>query len=119
LYTAAMLRISWLFVLFLGLAACNRAPAPDTSTKSYTGKEAYELVCARCHAEGKNGAPKTGDPAAWEGRSTLWEAVLFEHAKKGYNNMPAKGGDEELDDATVERAAEYMLRQVYPDAPPD
>ena len=114
-----MLRISWLFVLFLGLAACNRAPAPDTSTKSYTGKEAYELVCARCHAEGKNGAPKTGDPAAWEGRSTLWEAVLFEHAKKGYNKMPAKGGDAALDDATVERAAEYMLRQVYPDAPPD
>lgn len=113
-----MFRISWLFVLPLGVAACGKAPAPDVST-TYSGKEAYELVCARCHAEGRNGAPKVGDPAAWEGRSSLWEAVLFEHAKKGYNNMPAKGGNETLDDAVVERAAEYMLRQVYPDAPPD
>ena len=115
-----MFRISWLFVLLLAVAACGKAPAPAAEQPSaYSGKEAYELVCARCHAEGKNGAPKVGDPAAWEGRSSLWEAVLFEHAKKGYNKMPARGGDAALDDATVERAAEYMLRQVYPDAPPD
>jgi cytochrome c5 len=113
-----MIRILWFLVLAAGVAACGKAPAPAAST-TYSGREAYELVCARCHAEGKNGAPKIGDPAAWEGRSSLWEAVLFEHAKKGYNKMPAKGGDEALDDATVERAAEYMLRQVYPDAPPD
>jgi len=114
-----MLRITWLLVLSVGMTACGKSPAPDTVSTTYSGKEAYELVCARCHAEGKNGAPKVGDPAAWEGRSSLWEAVLFEHAKNGYNKMPARGGDEALDDATVERAAEYMLRQVYPDAPPD
>jgi cytochrome c5 len=43
--------------------------------------------------------------------------VLFEHAKNGYLGMPAKGGDESLDDAAVEMAAEYMLTRTYPDAP--
>ena len=43
--------------------------------------------------------------------------MLFEHANEGYLGMPAKGGDESLDDATVEMAAEYMLTRTSPDAP--
>jgi hypothetical protein len=31
--------------------------------------------------------------------------------------MPAKGGDSQLDEATVTKAAEYMLTLVYPDQP--
>jgi len=45
--------------------------------------------------------------------------VLFEHANNGYYQMPAKGGAEALDDATVARAAEYMLTLTYPDTPRD
>ena len=81
------------------------------------GQRAYEDLCAGCHEEGLNGAPKTGDRVAWEGRSWLWEAVLFEHARSGYNEMPAKGGDSELDEATVTKAAEYMMALTYPDLP--
>jgi cytochrome c5 len=90
------------------LAACA---APDTTT-AYTGEEAYRLACARCHDDGANGAPRIGDTEAWQGRSWLWEAVLFEHAKRGFNEMPAKGGYAELDDAVVERAVEYMLERT-------
>ena len=32
--------------------------------------------------------------------------------------MPAKGGSELLDDATVSRAAEYMLTKTFPDVIP-
>ena len=81
------------------------------------GQRAYEDLCAGCHEAGLNGAPKTGDKVAWEGRSWLWEAVLFEHARSGYNEMPAKGGDSELDEATVTKAAEYMMALTYPDLP--
>jgi cytochrome c5 len=121
-----------LLLALSGVAACSPPPdeaaAPQAAAaageaaeeiRTFSGAEAYQLACARCHEQGENGAPRTGDAAAWAGRSPLWEAVLFEHAKKGYGNMPAKGGNESLDDAVVERAAEYMLRQVYPDAPPD
>ena len=81
------------------------------------GQRAYEDLCAGCHEEGLDGAPKTGDRVAWEGRSWLWEAVLFEHARSGYNDMPAKGGDSTLDEATVTKAAEYMMALTYPDMP--
>lgn len=122
-----MLRI--LLIALLTLAGCgqannNAAPStappslsPDNGMVQLTGKQAYERVCAACHEEGVDGAPRTGDRDAWSGRSWLWEAVLFEHAKQGYMNMPAKGGDESLDDATVEMAAEYMLSKTFPDAP--
>ncbi|NIV16819.1 MAG: hypothetical protein GWN47_00065 [Woeseiaceae bacterium] len=86
---------------------------------TYSGADAYEQVCARCHEQGVNGAPRTGVAEDWAGRSPLWEAVLFEHAKKGYKDMPAKGGEEWLSDDMVEKAAEHMLRQVTREPPPD
>jgi len=94
------------------------APPPAEDTMQLAGRQAYEQACAGCHDEGVDGAPKIGDREAWAGRSWLWEAVLFEHAKSGYMSMPAKGGSGSLDDATVSRAAEYMLTQTYPDATP-
>lgn len=83
------------------------------------GQTAYEDLCAGCHEEGLDGAPKTGDSVAWEGRSWLWEAVLFEHARSGYEEMPEKGGDSTLDEATVTKAAEYMMALTYPELPRD
>ncbi len=111
----------------LFLAGCQQAsndapasapPAPADESVQLTGKQAYELVCAGCHEEGINGAPRTGDREAWGARSWLWEAVLFEHAKQGYMDMPARGGEESLDDATVEMAAEYMLSVTFPNVNP-
>lgn len=81
------------------------------------GRQAYEDTCAGCHEEGLDGAPRTGVLEDWDGRSWLWETVLFEHARSGYKNMPAKGGDEALDELTVTKAAEYMLTLTYPDTP--
>jgi cytochrome c5 len=81
------------------------------------GQQAYEEICAGCHEEGLDGAPRTGNREDWEGRSWLWEAVLFEHARCGYENMPAKGGCTTLDDVTVAKAAEYMMALTYPEMP--
>jgi len=81
------------------------------------GQQAYEEICAGCHEEGLDGAPRTGNREDWVGRSWLWETVLFEHARSGYKNMPAKGGDATLDEVTVSKAAEYMLTLTYPEMP--
>jgi cytochrome c5 len=86
-------------------------------TANRVGRDAYEEYCAECHEEGLDGAPRTGDRDAWDGRSQLWEAVLFEHARGGYEDMPAKGGEATLDEATVTKAAEYMMTLTYPELP--
>ena len=84
---------------------------------SLIGQQAYEEICAGCHEEGLDGAPRTENREDWEGRSWLWEAVLFEHARCGYEDMPAKGGCTTLDDVTVTKAAEYMMALTYPELP--
>ena len=124
-----MLRILTSLVALLLLVACQQdrddgaqspsgTPESADATVQLSGKEAYDLTCAGCHEQGVDGAPKTGDREAWAGRSWLWEAVLFEHAKEGYMDMPARGGDESLHDAPVEKAAEYMLTRTFPDVNP-
>ena len=83
------------------------------------GRVAYEATCARCHDTGVENAPKTGDSKDWAGRSNLWDAVLSEHAQKGYLRMPAKGGDKGASAYDVNAAAEYMLTITHPDMPRD
>lgn len=127
-----MIRCLAVLAAFFILAACGDKSADNASTieptlppdgidqmTSISGKQAYEQACASCHDEGLDGAPRTGDPDAWSGRSSLWEAVLFEHATEGYLGMPAKGGAETLQDSDIARAAEYMLTLTFPDAPKD
>ena len=83
------------------------------------GKETYERACASCHDEGLDGAPAIGDRGTWSERSPLWSAVLLEHAKNGYLEMPARGGYPELTDRSVEAAGEYMLSKTFPELPLD
>ena len=79
------------------------------------GQETYEHACASCHDEGTDGAPVTGNRDDWSDRSPLWSAVLLEHAKHGYLDMPAKGGHAGLTDRSVEAAGEYMLSVTFPE----
>lgn len=125
----------WLLAL-LAVAACSpagnepAAAAPSAQTERDVmpswredrlalGKDTYERACASCHESGEQGAPVTGKREQWEGRSDLWQAVLFEHAKSGYLDMPGKGGQSDLTDEAVEAAAEYMLGLTYPELPKD
>lgn len=125
----------WVLAL-LALAACSPqgdeppAAAPPAQTERDVmpswredylalGKDTYERACASCHDSGEQGAPVTGQRDQWEGRSDLWQAVLFEHAKSGYLDMPGKGGQPDLTDEAVEAAAEYMLGLTYPELPKD
>jgi cytochrome c5 len=123
-----MPRVLMILSLAIVLAACQQAdreePAPakvDEQARPVhvTPAVAYEHACADCHDTGKDGAPRTGDRAAWEGRSALWEAVLFEHAKKGYFKMPAHGLDGRFSDEEIAAAAQYMLEITHPDRPRD
>lgn len=83
------------------------------------GHQAYELNCASCHDTGESGAPVTRNPDDWKNRSHLWDAVLVEHADKGYLKMPARGGADIATRYDVQAAAEYMLSITHSDLPRD
>lgn len=107
----------------LALAACAHhgedGTAPAAAGQPVNGETAYLEHCAGCHETGMLGAPREGNPTDWEGRSKLWQAVLMEHAKTGYFDMPAKGGKTYLSDEVVDAAAEYMLENTFPNRPQD
>ena len=83
------------------------------------GEQTYQAACASCHETGDQDAPITGNREQWEQRSDMWQAVLFNHAKAGYLQMPGKGGQPELTDDAVEAATEYMLGLTFPELPRD
>ena len=123
-----------LVLTLLAVAACSGG-SPESSSepaagqagdvpswreeRAALGRETYRAACASCHDTGEGGAPVTGKREDWAGRSEMWQAVLFEHAKSGYLDMPGKGGQVELSDEAVEAATEYMMEQTFPELPRD
>jgi cytochrome c5 len=131
-----MMRRTLLVISLLFLAGCSgegpEAPAAPAASgdqagsapswreqRMALGRETYEAACASCHAGGEQGAPVTGNRDDWSGRSDMWQAVLFNHAKAGYLDMPGKGGQASLSDEAVEAATEYMLDKTFPELPKD
>lgn len=92
------------------------APAPAAGADLAKGEDVYKKTCAMCHATGVAGAPKPGDKADWQPRIAQGEAVLYEHALKGFTGakgmMPPKGGNTALSDEEVKAAVDYLVAQA-------
>ncbi len=117
-----MRQTAFLLAAALALTACaqHAGDAPDDEAQAaVNGQAAYTEHCAGCHETGMLGAPRAGEPQDWASRSSLWQAVLMEHAKTGYFDMPARGGKTDLPDEVVDAATEYMLEQTFPNRPVD
>lgn len=94
-------------------ASPSPAPAAAPATASAdTGKTLFSSACVACHGAGIAGAPKFGDKANWAPRIAQGNAVLYEHAIKGFQGkagvMPPKGGAS-APDADVKAAVDYMV----------
>jgi cytochrome c5 len=76
------------------------------------GKSVFEGTCMVCHGTGVAGAPKMGDKSAWAPRVKQGMDTLHQHALKGFNAMPPKGGNMSLSDADVMAAVDYMASQA-------
>ena len=80
------------------------------------GEAVYKKSCNACHGAGVAGSPKLGDKAAWSARLAQGNAVLTEHAIKGFKGdsgyMPPKGGFMSLSDDQVSAAVRYMVSKA-------
>jgi cytochrome c5 len=99
-------------------APAAAAPAPAAAAPKLavdTGKNVYNASCVACHGAGIAGAPKLGDKAAWADRVKQGDALLYEHAIKGFQGkagmMPPKGGSTASDEE-VKAAVDYMTAAV-------
>jgi len=110
--------------IILSLAASLCVPgliwiiASDALAQGATdGKSLYSVRCAACHDTGLLGAPRLGAAGEWADRITRGRDVLLEHAVKGFNKMPPRGGNPQLKDADIAAAVDYMLSRVEPEKP--
>lgn len=93
-------------------AAFLIATTPDTAAAdagNRAGREVYEAVCSECHAQGANGAPRSGDREAWIARMRIGLHVLTLNAIRGHGGMPPRGRHAELTDTEVRNAIVYMF----------
>ena len=101
-------------------APADTAAAPVNAVPGDTvpGAALAAIDGQRCHATGLAGAPKLGDAADWGPRIAQGEALLLEHAIKGFTGkkgmMPPKGGFVNLSDDEVRAAITYMTTATAP-----
>jgi cytochrome c5 len=100
-------------------APAAAAPAPAAApalASADAGKALFNSACIACHGAGIAGAPKMGDKAAWAPRVKQGNAVLYEHALKGFQGkagvMPPKGGSS-APDADVKAAVDFMVASSH------
>ncbi len=90
--------------------------ASVTGDDSSKGESVYKKHCVACHGTGVAGSPKLGDKAAWSTRITQGDAVLTQHAIKGFKGetgyMPPKGGFMSLSDDEISVTVQYMVSQA-------
>lgn len=90
------------------LSACSEPEPPKPSA----GELVFNKTCKVCHAQGLNGAPILGNKKMWAKRAQQEVGVLVEHATNGFGLMPAKGGNEQLTEAEIKAAVEFMLSKL-------
>ncbi len=91
-------------------AAASSDAASDSASSGEAADPAtlYQASCFACHGTGVAGAPILGNKDAWAPRIAQGEATVLEHAIKGFNGMPPRGGSS-LSDDDMKAIVDYMI----------
>lgn len=74
-----------------------------------SGAQVVKAQCAKCHQDGKGGAPKIGDREAWSKRLSQGIDHAVRSAIAGHGGMPPRGDKADLTDGEVRAAILHML----------
>jgi len=90
-------------------------PASEKDLKAErSGAQVVKMQCAKCHQDGKGGAPKVGDRAAWSKRLSQGVDHAVRSAINGHGGMPPRGDRADLTDGEVRAAILYMFNAKAP-----
>ena len=81
---------------------------PNAPRIERSGEEIFDAVCSQCHQTGALGAPRFGNKGDWAKRIAQGYPTLIKHATEGLRQMPARGGDPDIDDIELARAIAFM-----------
>ncbi|MFK7975322.1 MAG: cytochrome c5 family protein [Halioglobus sp.] len=84
------------------------AAAFSTATFAAEPPASYQSSCFACHFSGAAGAPKTGDPAAWEPRLAKGMDVLVMSVRNGMGAMPPTGMCPSCSNEEYQELIEFM-----------
>lgn len=109
-----------LIVLLSVLAGCAKDASPpeasplvDYKPDYRRGMYTYSMYCSRCHDTGNEGAPTLDDVDEWESRGILWPAMLQDHVRDGFLDMPSMGkGQTELSEQNIADAIYFMTVKI-------
>jgi len=83
------------------------------SSNLVQGRQIWIANCSVCHLGGLGGAPVIGNSKAWSWRIDKTIDTLYAHAIEGfygdYGEMPARGGNDNLDDSEVKSAVDFVI----------
>jgi cytochrome c5 len=82
-----------------------------------SGAQVVKAQCAKCHQDGKGGAPKIGDREAWSKRLNQGIDHAVHSAISGHGGMPPRGDKADLTDGEVRAAILYMYDPKSPPKP--
>ena len=92
-----------------------KEPASAAELKAErSGAQVVKAQCAKCHQDGKGGAPKVGDRDAWSKRLSQGVDHAVQSAIKGHGGMPPRGDRADLTDGEVRSAILYMFNPKAP-----
>ena len=92
--------------------------APGATAVARSAEGVVQNQCAGCHRDGKDGAPKIGDRAAWTPHMSKGLDQLVASAVHGHGPMPSRGGMPDLSREEIRSAILYMFNYGLPPPPP-
>lgn len=99
----------WAIVLAVLVPAVFAAAPACAQDTGYRGVDIYDAVCASCHTNGEDGAPRIGDRAAWAKRAGQGLDGLTRNALEGIRSMPPHGDNTSLSPLELQRATVYIV----------
>lgn len=111
-WLAALLAFCSLYVV--SESSANKQYVTSSERSISQGREIWLNNCETCHGYGIADAPIPMNPDEWRPRLSKSKEILYEHAINGfigpdYSMMPARGGNNELNDDEVRLAVDYMV----------